>query len=95
MGLINWIRFRPLGDKRGSLVALEAGPAMDIPFEVERVYYIDGTGQGVSRNFHAHRELRQVAICVAGSCRLVLDNGVVVGNPARVIRHIKPGSRAE
>jgi dTDP-4-dehydrorhamnose 3,5-epimerase-like enzyme len=80
MGLINWIRFRPLGDERGSLVALEAGPSMDIPFEVKRVYYIYGTGQGVSRGFHAHRELRQVAICVAGSCRVVLDNGTTRGD---------------
>jgi dTDP-4-dehydrorhamnose 3,5-epimerase-like enzyme len=75
MGLINWIRFRPLGDERGSLVALEVGRSMDIPFEVRRVYYIYGTGQGVSRGFHAHRDLRQVAICVSGRCRIVLDNG--------------------
>lgn len=75
MGLINWIRFPPRGDERGSLVALEVGDCLDIPFEVRRVYYIYGTGQGVSRGFHAHRELRQVAICLAGKCRVVLDNG--------------------
>lgn len=76
MGLINWIRLRPLGDERGSLVALEVGQSRDVPFEVKRVYYIYATGQGVSRGFHAHRDLRQVAICVAGRCRMVLDNGV-------------------
>ena len=75
MGLINWRHFQPLGDDRGSLVALEVGRSLAIPFEVKRVYYIYGTRQGVSRGFHAHRNLRQVAICVTGSCRMVLDNG--------------------
>ena len=73
MSLINWIDFPPLGDDRGSLVALEA--EMTIPFAIKRVYYIFGTQQGVARGFHAHKNLQQVAICVTGSCRMVLDDG--------------------
>jgi len=45
-----------------------------VPFDIKRVYYIFGTKEGVSRGFHAHRNLKQVAICVTGSCRFVLDN---------------------
>ena len=73
MSLIKTINFKPLGDERGSLVALEGNKS--VPFDIKRVYYIFGTKEGVSRGFHAHRNLKQVAVCVTGSCRFVLDNG--------------------
>jgi len=73
MSLIQTIYFSPLGDERGSLVALEANKT--VPFDVKRVYYIFGTKPGVSRGFHAHRALQQVAVCVAGKCRMILDDG--------------------
>ena len=73
MSLIKTINFQPLGDERGSLVALEGNKS--VPFDIKRVYYIFGTKEGVSRGFHAHRNLKQVAVCVTGSCRFVLDNG--------------------
>ena len=73
MSLIKTINFQPLGDERGSLVALEGSKS--VPFDIKRVYYIFGTKEGVSRGFHAHRNLKQVVVCVTGSCRFVLDNG--------------------
>lgn len=74
MSLIQLIDFPSLGDDRGSLVALETMKI--VPFEIKRVYYIFGTKEGVSRGFHAHKNLKQVAVCVTGSCRMVLDDGV-------------------
>jgi dTDP-4-dehydrorhamnose 3,5-epimerase-like enzyme len=73
VSLIKTISLKPLGDKRGSLVALEGNKS--VPFDIKRVYYIFGTKEGVSRGFHAHQNLKQVAVCVTGSCRFVLDNG--------------------
>ena len=73
MSLIKTISFKSLGDERGSLVALEGNKS--VPFDIKRVYFIFGTKEGVSRGFHAHRNLKQVAVCVTGSCRFVLDNG--------------------
>lgn len=70
---IKLIDFPPLGDERGSLVALEGNKS--VPFDIKRVYYIFGTQQGVARGFHAHRQLKQVAVCVTGKCRMLLDNG--------------------
>jgi len=86
MSLINLIDFPVLGDGRGDLVALEAN--CHIPFEIKRVYYIYGTAQGVARGFHAHKALKQVAICLKGYCRFVLDDGserveVLLNNPAQ------------
>ncbi len=75
MSLIQWVDFPPLGDERGSLVALEGSKT--VPFDIKRVYYIFGTQQGVARGFHAHRKLKQVAICVTGKCRMVLDDGQI------------------
>lgn len=73
MKLVNTIEFKKLGDDRGSLVSVEQNK--NIPFEIKRIYYIFGTKDGVSRGFHAHKNLQQVAICVKGSCRFLLDDG--------------------
>ena len=62
------------GDKRGSLIALEQG--IGLPFAIERVYYIYGTTKDTARGFHAHHQLQQLAICVAGSCTMIVDDGV-------------------
>lgn len=74
MSLINLIDFPTLGDERGSLVALEN--SNNVPFDIKRVYYIYGTAQGVARGFHAHKALQQLAICIKGCCRFVMDDGV-------------------
>lgn len=62
-----------IGDERGSLVALES--CKNIPFQIQRVYYIFGTKPAVSRGFHAHKALKQVAVSVSGKCRFILDDG--------------------
>ena len=67
--------FPLLGDARGSLVVMDKNSG--VPFIVKRGYYLFGTAQGQSRGFHAHKNLHQIAICVSGRCRMVLDNGIV------------------
>ncbi len=62
------------GDNRGSLIALEAMSEL-VPFEIKRCYYIFDTTPGTIRGLHAHRDLKQVLICVSGSCTIVCDNG--------------------
>ena len=75
MSLIQWIHFPPLGDERGSLVALETGKT--VPFDIKRVYYIFATQKAVARGFHAHKNLKQIVVCVTGKCRMVLDDSKV------------------
>ena len=67
------IDFSIKGDNRGSLIALEEN--QNIPFDIKRVYYIYGTKTDIRRGFHAHKNLNQVAICVHGSCKFLLDDG--------------------
>ncbi len=66
--------FQQHGDERGQLISLEE--FKDIPFKIKRVYYMYETGKDVSRGFHAHKCLEQILICVHGSCRILLDNGI-------------------
>jgi dTDP-4-dehydrorhamnose 3,5-epimerase-like enzyme len=73
MSLLKTIDFPGLGDERGSLISLETHKK--IPFDIKRVYYIYGTKADVARGFHAHKKLQQVAVCVSGKCRIILDNG--------------------
>jgi len=73
VSLIKTVSFKPLGDDRGSLVALEGDKT--VPFDIKRVYYMFDTKSGVSRGYHAHKNLKQVAVCVTGQCRFVLDDG--------------------
>jgi dTDP-4-dehydrorhamnose 3,5-epimerase-like enzyme len=61
------------GDERGSLIALEENHNVD--FDIKRVYYIFGTKEGVRRGYHAHKNLKQLCICVSGNCKFLLDDG--------------------
>lgn len=76
--------FKTLGDERGSLIALEEN--YNAPFEIKRVYYIFDTKEKVRRGYHAHVDLKQIAIAVKGSCTFVLDDGnirdeLILNNP--------------
>jgi len=74
MNLIKLIDLPSFGDERGGLVAIESNQS--IPFDVKRLYYIFNTSQK-PRGFHAHIDLKQVAICLKGSCKFILDNGSI------------------
>ena len=65
--------FQRKGDEDGWLIALEMGK--NIPFDMRRAYYIYGTRAGVTRGKHAHHKLRQLMVCMAGSCCVLLDDG--------------------
>lgn len=73
MSLVKRLDLPYMGDGRGGLVAVEG--LSDVPFEIRRVYYIFKTEPGVSRGFHAHKELKQLMVCVSGQCDILLDDG--------------------
>jgi dTDP-4-dehydrorhamnose 3,5-epimerase-like enzyme len=70
---VKLFEFKVHSDERGCLVAIES--LKDIPFEIKRVYYIYNLKEDQPRGFHAHRSLKQVVVCLRGSCRFLLDNG--------------------
>lgn len=72
MQIIKYV-FQQHGDDRGMLVALEE--FKDIPFEIKRVYFMYNTKLDIHRGLHAHKSLKQILICIHGSCKILLDNG--------------------
>lgn len=67
------LNFDVKNDNRGSLIALEN--LKEIPFEIQRIYYIYDTNPDFPRGAHAHKELEQVLIMMDGSCEIVLNDG--------------------
>ena len=47
----------------------------EIPFALERVFFLYDVVAGAERGGHAHRLLEQVYVAVMGSFRVVLDDG--------------------
>ena len=80
--LIQTFDFKIISDGRGSLIALE-GDSVNVPFAIQRMYYVFGVEAGPKRGAHAHKQLRQLAVCVSGACRMTLDNGL--GETAEVM----------
>jgi dTDP-4-dehydrorhamnose 3,5-epimerase-like enzyme len=71
--MINVISLPVFNDDRGKLISLEENN--NIPFEIKRVYYMYDINNKLIRGKHAHKDLEQVAVCVNGSCEILLDNG--------------------
>ncbi len=67
------LEFGDLGDERGKLVVVEG--AQDIPFDIQRVFYIYGSDSEVVRGQHANRNSEFVLINVSGSSKVRVDNG--------------------
>lgn len=67
------IQLPKIADHRGNLTFLECN--RHVPFEIRRVYYLYDVPSGAERGGHAHRELRQLLIALAGSFDVVLDDG--------------------
>lgn len=81
---IKKIQFPTNTNETGTLSFLET--ERHIPFKIRRVYYIYDVQGDSRRGFHAHKDLRQVLICIHGSCKILLDDGnqqqnVLLDNP--------------
>ena len=66
------IKFDVKGDKSGYLVPLE--PMRNIPFEIKRVFYIYGADPTGKRGHHTQKTLKEVVVCVHGSCKIRLED---------------------
>ena len=60
-------------DKRGNLSIIEE--FKNIPFKIERTYWIYGVPGGESRGGHAYRENEEFIVALSGSFDVVLDDG--------------------
>lgn len=66
------IFFKELGDSRGHLVAIENN--LNIPFQINRVFYIYGSDREVIRGQHANINSEFVLINVSGKSKIKVMN---------------------
>jgi len=62
----------PLRTTDGSLCQLQSP---EIPFDIQRVYFIYGVSVGAVRGAHTHKETIQIIFCIQGEIDIILDNG--------------------
>ena len=68
------LEFGEYGDERGNLVVAECG-GDEVPFNVQRVFYMYGSDSDVVRGQHANRRTEFVLINVSGTSKVRIDNG--------------------
>ena len=61
-------------DRRGNLSVIEE--LKDIPFKIERTYYIYDVPGGETRGGHAYKENQEFIVALSGSFDVTIDNGV-------------------
>lgn len=60
-------------DERGTLGVIENN--VNIPFEIQRVYFLHSITKGVVRGEHAHKELSQLIIAASGTFQIEISDG--------------------
>ena len=68
---------------------------IEIPFEIERIYYLFDVPSGESRGGHGHKNLEQIIIAVSGSFTVTIDDGKrkqsFLLNKPNIGLYMKPG----
>jgi dTDP-4-dehydrorhamnose 3,5-epimerase-like enzyme len=57
----------------GNLIPIESGK--DIPFNIERIFYVYGVRNNKKRGKHAHFKTKQVLICLYGKVEVIVKDG--------------------
>lgn len=67
------IQLSKITDPRGNLSVIEE--LKDIPFKIERTYWIYDVPGGESRGGHAYKENQEFIVALSGSFDVILDDG--------------------
>lgn len=88
-----FIELPKIHNPAGNITPLNSG--IDLPFDIQRVYYLYDVPGGESRGGHGHLELEQYLIAAGGSFDVILFDGkekrkVSLNRPYQAL-HIVPG----
>jgi hypothetical protein len=80
-------------NEAGNITVLENNS--NIPFNINRIYYLYDIPMGADRGGHGHYELQQYIVAASGSFTFVLDDSVnkkefFLNDPSKAL-HIQPG----
>ncbi len=70
---VELLEFTEKGDERGHLVIVEG--MQDVPFAIQRIFYIYGSDPDVVRGQHANKKTQFVLINVAGTSQVRVRDG--------------------
>ncbi len=65
-------KLKTFTDKRGSLTIAEEG--VDVPFKIQRVYWIHNVPQGEERGKHSNKVSWEFVVAVSGSVEITLED---------------------
>jgi len=60
-------------EEDGILFVMETG--REVPFSIERIFFVARVAPGASRGDHATKETRLILFPVSGTCDVMVDNG--------------------
>ena len=63
-----------ISDPRGNLSVIEE--FQDVPFKIERTYWIYDVPGGEARGGHAYKENEEFVVALSGSFDVILDDGI-------------------
>lgn len=69
----NVIELTKIHNRAGNITPIHG--LVEIPFDIQRVYYLYDVPGGEMRGGHAHYELNQLIIAASGSFDVVIDDG--------------------
>lgn len=89
----NLIEFPVVKNRAGNITPIHNSE--NIPFDIERVFYVYDIPSGETRGGHAHKDCHEVLIAASGSFDVELDDGInkrtVTLNRPMVGLHLPPG----
>ena len=68
------ISLTKIPDPRGNLSVIEENK--DVPFKINRVYWISDVPGGAERSGHAYYENMEMIVALSGSFEVIIDDGV-------------------
>jgi hypothetical protein len=89
----NLLHLNKIGDRIGHITSINGN--IELPFSINRVFYLYDIPGGESRGAHAHKECHQFLVAASGSFEVLLDDGKtkrqVLLNRPNLGLHIPPG----
>lgn len=67
------IQLQKIIDPRGNLTVVQS--ATDIPFPIQRVYWLYDVPSGESRGGHAHKHCKEMIVALSGFFHVTLNDG--------------------
>ncbi len=67
------IELKKIVDPRGNLTVAQSDE--DMPFDIQRVYWVYDVPAGEYRGGHAHKQCKELLVALSGSFHVTLDDG--------------------